>query len=185
MTHSLMALVPSRPPEIPLRAIKYQPNITLSFVLLNEDSAEGGYVRSWDIREAIAGGSRSQSSIPGIELIWVFKLTRAEHIQPHLDPLRDIFNFTIESQVLYHAPLSFEPAYGQLRGLASDSADKKRLDQALEDASHGEQEAEEVAKAIIEDTKQGRGWMIDEEMMKVFVNTERWSLGTLLTGMPS
>jgi phosphatidylinositol glycan class S len=59
MTHSLMALVPSVPPDIPLRAIKYQPNITLSFVLLNEDSAEGGYVRSWDIREAIAGECRA------------------------------------------------------------------------------------------------------------------------------
>ena len=51
----MLALFPSTPPEIPLRAIKYQPNVTLSFVLLNEDSAEGGYVRSWDIREAIAG----------------------------------------------------------------------------------------------------------------------------------
>lgn len=57
MTHSMLALFPSTPPEIPLRAIKYQPNVTLSFVLLNEDSAEGGYVRSWDIREAIAGES--------------------------------------------------------------------------------------------------------------------------------
>lgn len=79
--------------------------------------------------------------------------------------------------MLYHAPLSFDPAHGQLPGLASDSADQKRLDQALEEASHGEQEAEEIAKAMIEETKQERGWMIDEEMMKVFVNTERWSLG--------
>lgn len=53
----MLALFPSTPPEIPLRAIKYQPNVTLSFVLLNEDSTEGSYVRSWDIREAIAGES--------------------------------------------------------------------------------------------------------------------------------
>ena len=31
---------------------------------------------------------------------------------PHLEPLKDVFNFTIESQVLYHAPLSFEPNMG-------------------------------------------------------------------------
>lgn len=58
MTHSLLALFPPQIPELPLRAIKYQPNVTLSFVLLNEDSAEGGYVKSWDIREAIEGESR-------------------------------------------------------------------------------------------------------------------------------
>jgi phosphatidylinositol glycan class S len=105
------------------------------------------------------------------------QLTHAEHIQPHLDPLRDIFNFTIESQVLYHAPLSFDPAHGQLSGFASSSADQKRLDQALEEAGHGDHDAEGVAKVMIEEGKQQQGWMIDEEMMKVFVNTERWSLG--------
>lgn len=57
MTHSLLSLFPLQIPELPLRAIKYQPNVTLSFVLLNEDSAEGGYVKSWDIREAIKGES--------------------------------------------------------------------------------------------------------------------------------
>lgn len=49
-----MPIYPS-PPEIPRRALKYQPNITLSFVLLNEDSTEGGYVRDWEIQEAIKG----------------------------------------------------------------------------------------------------------------------------------
>lgn len=61
MTHSLLSLFPLQIPELPLRAIKYQPNVTLSFVLLNEDSAEGGYVKSWDIREAIKGESRSSA----------------------------------------------------------------------------------------------------------------------------
>lgn len=51
-----MALFPSPPNfEIPLRALKYQPNVTLSFVLLNEDASDGGYVRSWDIEGAIRG----------------------------------------------------------------------------------------------------------------------------------
>jgi phosphatidylinositol glycan class S len=59
--NSLLGLYPSDPPEIPLRALKYSPNITLSFVLLNEDSADGSYVRSWDIEGAIRG---AEVSIP-------------------------------------------------------------------------------------------------------------------------
>jgi phosphatidylinositol glycan class S len=53
--NSILGLYPSDLPEIPLRALKYSPNITLSFVLLNENSAEGNYVRSWDIEGAIRG----------------------------------------------------------------------------------------------------------------------------------
>jgi phosphatidylinositol glycan class S len=34
-----------------------------------------------------------------------------------------------------------------------------------------------VAKALIEEEKGEEGWQVDEEMMKVFVNTESWSLG--------
>jgi hypothetical protein len=52
-------LTPAVTPELPLRALKYAPNITLSFVLLNEDSSEGSYVRSWDIEGAIRGELRA------------------------------------------------------------------------------------------------------------------------------
>lgn len=95
-----------------------------------------------------------------------------------MDPLKDVFNFTIESQVLYHAPLSFEPLFGDIPGASDDSSDQKRLDSALDSASEGDRDAEEVAKALIEEVKREQGWQVDEEMMKVFVNTERWSLGT-------
>lgn len=44
-------------------------------------------------------------------------------------------------------------------------------------------EAEEVAKALIEEEKGQDGWEVDEEMMKVFVNTESWSLGKSAFGM--
>jgi phosphatidylinositol glycan class S len=91
--------------------------------------------------------------------------------------LKDIFNFTIESQVLYHAPLAFEPTRGHSSGFVQGSEDQKRLDEALDDASKGQIEAEEVAKALIEEEKGEEGWQVDEEMMKVFVNTESWSLG--------
>ncbi|GFZ47102.1 hypothetical protein JCM24511_04844 [Saitozyma sp. JCM 24511] len=146
--NSLLGLYPSDPPEIPLRALKYSPNITLSFVLLNEDSADGSYVRSWDIEGAIR-----------------------DHFLPHLEPLSPVFNFSIESQILYHAPLSFEPTYGPT--LYTDDGQVAR---AIEAAQGGDQRAEEVAAALIDDRKGDEAWLIDEEMMKVFVNSERWSL---------
>lgn len=37
-------------------------------------------------------------------------LANTDHILPHLEPLSPVFNFSVESQVLYHAPLAFEPA---------------------------------------------------------------------------
>jgi phosphatidylinositol glycan class S len=73
--------------------------------------------------------------------------------------------------------LAFEPSRGHSTGFVKGSEDQKRLDQALDEASHGERDAEEVAKALIEEEKGQEGWQVDEEMMKVFVNTERWSLG--------
>lgn len=65
---------------------------------------------------------------------------------PHLEPLKPVFNFTIESQILYHAPLSFEPQ----QGIAPDT----------------------------DLNREGNGaWLIGEEDAKIFVNSERWSLG--------
>jgi hypothetical protein len=61
--HGLLSTYPNTPPDIPLRALKYSPNITLSFVLLNEDAAAGSYVRSWDIAGAIKGALGVKSSI--------------------------------------------------------------------------------------------------------------------------
>ena len=53
LVHALTASYPASPPEVPLRALKYSPNVTLSFVLLNEDAAAGDYVQSWDIEESL------------------------------------------------------------------------------------------------------------------------------------
>lgn len=63
LINSLLALYPSEPPQIPLRALKYSPNITLSFVLLNEDSTDGSYVRSWDIDSAVRGMSSTTAAL--------------------------------------------------------------------------------------------------------------------------
>ena len=78
---------------------------------------------------------------------------------------------------MYHAPLAFQPTQGHSSGFAKGSQAQKRLDEALDEAGQGQVEAEEVAKALIEEEKGEEGWQVDEEMMKVFVNTESWSLG--------
>ncbi|KAK1922767.1 phosphatidylinositol-glycan biosynthesis class S protein [Papiliotrema laurentii] len=150
---SLMALFPSlpSPPAIPLRALKYSPNVTLSFVLLNEDSTVGSYVRDWDVEAAIK-----------------------DHLAPHLSELADVFNFTIESQILYHAPLSFSPTYGQIESAWSHS----------ETSVEGTQSDDvDIAKAK-PDGQQDEAWRVTEADMKIFVNSERWSLDSGSTNNP-
>ncbi len=88
---------------------------------------------------------------------------------------------SIESQVLYHAPLSFKPRLRPIGRQAEGGA----LDEALASAEAGgdaqaaqdAKEAEEVAMALIEDEGVREAYVVDEEDMKVFVNSERWTLG--------
>ncbi|KAK4684128.1 GPI-anchor transamidase subunit S, partial [Tremellales sp. Uapishka_1] len=155
----ILAMFPVDPPEVPLRALKYSPNITLSFVLLNEDSSEGSYVRSWDIDKALKGVLNS--SCAGV----VFDWDRSDHIIPHLTPLAPIHNFTIESQLLYHAPLSFGPTFGHV------PQDPREIPGAAEEQRGGEESTDNA-------------WLIDDEGMKMFVNSEQWSLDSGSTNYP-
>ncbi|KAG6820272.1 hypothetical protein H0H93_003103 [Arthromyces matolae] len=68
------------------RVAPYSPRYRLSFTLLNEDAAAGGSFLEWDVLNAIS-----------------------HHIQPKLSQLKELHNFTIESQVQLHAPLAFSP----------------------------------------------------------------------------
>ncbi|KIO23158.1 hypothetical protein M407DRAFT_78419, partial [Tulasnella calospora MUT 4182] len=68
------------------RVTQYAPRYRLAFSLLNEDASLGGGATGWDIEEALA-----------------------RYIEPTLRQLSQLHNFTIESQVQYHAPLAFEP----------------------------------------------------------------------------
>lgn len=47
---------------------------------------------------------------------------------------------------------------------------------AIEAAKTGDMEAEEVAAAVLDEQTE-EAWLINEDEMKVFVNSERWSLG--------
>ncbi|KAF9815498.1 hypothetical protein IEO21_04595 [Rhodonia placenta] len=68
------------------RVVKYAPRYRLAFTLLNEDSASGNAALTWDIRASLS-----------------------KHIAPLLERLSVLHNFTVESQVQYHAPLAFDP----------------------------------------------------------------------------
>ncbi|KAG5643640.1 hypothetical protein DXG03_000566 [Asterophora parasitica] len=68
------------------RVAQYSPQYRLSFTLLNEDAAAGNSFTEWDVSDAIT-----------------------HHIVPILSRLEVLHNFTIESQVQYHAPLAFSP----------------------------------------------------------------------------
>ncbi|TFY82931.1 hypothetical protein EWM64_g1082 [Hericium alpestre] len=65
---------------------KFAPRYRLAFTLLNEDAADGKTVAGWDIQGALS-----------------------RHITPALNQLNALHNFTVESQVHFHAPLAFEP----------------------------------------------------------------------------
>ncbi|GAW06892.1 gpi transamidase component pig-s [Lentinula edodes] len=73
-------------PKIDHRAAQYSPRYRLSFTLLNEDGSAGQVITSWDIQQAFA-----------------------QHIYPITSALGILHNFTVESQVQFHAPLAFEP----------------------------------------------------------------------------
>ncbi|BEI84378.1 hypothetical protein CcaverHIS002_0409820 [Cutaneotrichosporon cavernicola] len=90
LVNAIHNLLPSHLPPLANRALAYSPNITLSFVVVNEDAADGAFVDGWDIDGALR-----------------------DHILPHLEPLAPVFNFSVESQVLYHAPLAFEPTHDE------------------------------------------------------------------------
>lgn len=82
LLRTILALVA---PSDATRVAQFASRYRLAFSLLNEDASSGNNVMSWDIRKGIQ-----------------------EHIQPLLDALKSLHNFTIESQVQYYAPLEFD-----------------------------------------------------------------------------
>ncbi|PFH49350.1 hypothetical protein AMATHDRAFT_147864 [Amanita thiersii Skay4041] len=68
------------------RVAQYSPRYRLAFSLLNQDAAAGRPIVDWDITSAID-----------------------HHLSPIFTYLSTLHNFTIESQVQFHAPLAFEP----------------------------------------------------------------------------
>ncbi|KAF9485053.1 hypothetical protein BDN70DRAFT_796635 [Pholiota conissans] len=68
------------------RVVQYSPHYRLAFSLLNEDAAAGDAVLGWNIQAAIR-----------------------KYINPITQRLSALHNFTVESQVQFHAPLAFLP----------------------------------------------------------------------------
>ncbi|KAG6873091.1 hypothetical protein C0995_003137 [Termitomyces sp. Mi166 len=84
LASTLSALI--APPISNHRVAQYSPRYRLSFTLLNEDASAGNSFLGWDVKNVIF-----------------------HHIQPVLTQLKGLHNFTIESQVQFHAPLAFTP----------------------------------------------------------------------------
>jgi phosphatidylinositol glycan class S len=97
-------LAPYAPSDSHDRVVQYAPRYRLAFTLLNEDAAAGQAVHGWDIQDAIAREWRSSFIRPYIDTP-----TSEEHLSPNLLRLSVLHNFTIESQVQFHAPLAFKP----------------------------------------------------------------------------
>lgn len=93
-------ILPDRESTEALRVVKYAPRFRLAFSLLNEDASSGTGVTSWDIREAINRTDFLVSWLAGPD-------RDLGYLSPTLDKLSILHNFTIESQVQYHAPLAF------------------------------------------------------------------------------
>ncbi|KAL6306302.1 phosphatidylinositol-glycan biosynthesis class S protein-domain-containing protein [Sparassis latifolia] len=66
--------------------VKYSPRYRVAFTLLNQDAATGIGALGWDVRASIS-----------------------RHIAPTLEKLSLLHNFTVESQIQFHAPLAFRP----------------------------------------------------------------------------
>ncbi|KAL1695748.1 phosphatidylinositol-glycan biosynthesis class S protein-domain-containing protein [Schizophyllum commune] len=117
--------------------VPFAPRYQLSFSLLNEDAADGTSMLSWPIRENIR-----------------------RHLTPTLNDLANLYNFTIESQVQFHAPLAFElvPLGSDANSDANDAGSEEPL------------EANEAG--------------LTPEQLTVFVNSAEWSLSSSVSNDP-
>ncbi|KAG9004009.1 GPI transamidase component [Tulasnella sp. JGI-2019a] len=115
-------LVPPSNDAYKLRVVQYAPRYRLAFSLLNEDASTGGGIMGWDVESAVQ-----------------------RYLRPTLSQLGVLHNFTIESQVQFHAPLAFEP--GQITSLQE-------------------------------------GFVVNEDQMKIFVNSAEWTLASSTSNDP-
>ncbi|KAG8903955.1 GPI transamidase component [Tulasnella sp. 403] len=91
-------LVPPPDDAYKLRVVQYAPRYRLAFSLLNEDASVGGAARGWEIEDAIR-----------------------RYLGTTLRELNTLHNFTIESQVQFHAPLAFDPTPFRLPETSDDT----------------------------------------------------------------
>ncbi|KAL1741921.1 phosphatidylinositol-glycan biosynthesis class S protein-domain-containing protein [Schizophyllum fasciatum] len=118
--------------------VPFAPRFQLSFSLLNEDAADGTSLLSWPIRSNIR-----------------------RHLESTLQDFAGLYNFTIESQVQFHAPLAFDPV---------PIGDNQPGDEQNVAASDGKSDAREAG--------------LTPEQLTVFVNSAEWSLSSSVSNDP-
>lgn len=88
------------------RVAQYSPRYRLAFSLLNEDAAAGNAYLDWPIQ----AGLQSEYKLRLLTSVMGINESRfLAHIYPIIRRLNTLHNFTIESQVQFHAPLAFSP----------------------------------------------------------------------------
>jgi phosphatidylinositol glycan class S len=106
---TLDQLIPPRPHDIPSHAIKYTEDVRLSFVLLNEDSSVGSGFTGWQVDEAVNGTPYPSLQTPFSDIAHF-----TAYIKPLMTALAPFHTFSIESQILHHAPIKFSPLERQI-----------------------------------------------------------------------
>ncbi|CAD6910961.1 unnamed protein product [Tilletia controversa] len=145
------------------RAIQYSRPLRLVFSLLNEDVTRGGAVDGWELTQAL----------------------RDSELQSLVESLGGVHDVLVESQVLWYAPLAFQPTReDQVHILeqsgdcsVTDQADADEVDSLLQDAPPPKE-----SSCVIKSRTDSR-FFVEWEDLKVFVNAAAWSLTSAVSSL--
>ncbi|KAK0530815.1 hypothetical protein OC834_003171 [Tilletia horrida] len=159
------------------RAIQYSRPLRLVFSLLNEDAARGGAVGGWELEHAL----------------------RDSELQELVESLGGVHDVVVESQVLWYAPLAFQPTreetvhvLGQSGGCApasveedtaADAQDAAEVDDILSHFTTKKSQAAPARLPCVNKTRTETQWLVEWEDLKVFVNAAAWSLTSAVSSL--
>jgi Phosphatidylinositol-glycan biosynthesis class S protein len=160
------------------KAIQYKRNVELVLSLVHEDASNGGAYTGWRVSSRLRNDSGS-----------------VEALSSTLASLSNsgIHNFKVESQMLFYAPLAFEPRRKVTSTPHTNYIQREVEVDVEEEEEEGEEQAE-VEELLKEKPKrfrkekrvimhemtintESRKYLIDFEDLKVFVNAGEWNLG--------
>jgi Phosphatidylinositol-glycan biosynthesis class S protein len=95
--------------DVDSRVVKYAPRYKLIFSLMIQDATQKGSAIAWEVDKALRGVYEMEHRT-FVTAVPTDLLGRTiEHIQPLLYALGPLHNFTVETQVQFFSPLTFEP----------------------------------------------------------------------------
>ncbi|KAE8212876.1 hypothetical protein CF327_g3533 [Tilletia walkeri] len=159
------------------RAIQYSRPLRLVFSLLNEDTTRGGAVDGWELTQAL----------------------HDSELQKLVESLGGVHDVLVESQVLWYAPLAFQPTReDQVHvleqsgdcsattepsdpspALSTDEAESAEVDTLLQDDS----KPKKKKSSCVLKTRTDSRYFVEWEDLKVFVNAAAWSLTSAVSSL--